>query len=172
MNVYKLLSLLLEYPEQELLEHLDALRQVTATCDGVGENEVKAVEGFLDHLAAGELTALQADYVQTFDLTAEHSLHLTHHLFGDDKNRGPALIDLTEMYKEYGMELEVNELPDYLPLILEFTAQLDDSEARMFLGDAAKVLTVLAASLEKADSAYAPLLRIVEGRGGLTRLAA
>ena len=77
--------------------------------------------------------------MQTFDLTPEHSLHLTHHLFGDDKNRGPALIDLAELYKDYGVEVVANELPDYLPLILEFAAYQEDSDAQTFLSDAVKV---------------------------------
>lgn len=110
--------------------------------------------------------------MQTFDMTAEHSLHLTHHLFGDDKNRGPALIDLGDLYKDYGVEVLGNELPDYLPLILEFTAYLDDNEATVFLSDAYKVLKVLADNLKKAGSPYAALLSIVEGRATLTRLAA
>ena len=121
-----------------------------------------------------KLTELQAAYVKTFDLTPEHSLHLTHHLFGDDndKNRGPALIDLGELYKDYGMKVTTNELPDYLPLILEFVALLDANEATAFLSDANKVLTVLTNNLTKANSPYAPLLSIVKSRATLTRLAA
>lgn len=172
MKIYKLLSVLLEYPDRDLIDHLPEIRQALADSLDVEQAEASVVHKFLDHLEASDLTQLQADYVQTFDLTAEHSLHLTHHLFGDDKNRGPALIDLGELYKDYGVEVAANELPDYLPLILEFTAYLEDSEARMFLSDGIKVLSVLATNLEKAKSPYAGLLRIVEGRGNLTRLAA
>lgn len=172
MTIYKLLSVLLEYPDRELIEHLPEVRQALADSLDVDDGERAVVQKFLSHLASTDLTQLQADYVQTFDLTPEHSLHLTHHLFGDDKNRGPALIDLAELYKDYGVEVEGNELPDYLPLILEFTAYLEETEARVFLSDGAKVLTVLAANLEKARSPYAPLVRIIEGRGNLTRLAA
>ncbi len=172
MTIYKLLSVLLEYPDRELMDHLSEVRQALADSLDVDDGERAVVQKFLAHLASTGLTQLQADYVQTFDLTPEHSLHLTHHLFGDDKNRGPALIDLAELYKDYGVEVQGNELPDYLPLILEFTAYMDETEARVFLADGAKVLTVLAANLEKAGSPYAPLMRIIEGRGNLTRLAA
>jgi nitrate reductase delta subunit len=125
-------------------------------------------------MANTPLTELQANYVKTFDLTPEHSLHLTHHLFGDDndKNRGPALIDLGELYKDYGMKLMTNELPDYLPLILEFAALLDNSESTVFLADANKVLTVLTNNLTKANSPYAPLLSVIKSRATLTSLAA
>jgi nitrate reductase delta subunit len=167
-----MLSVLLEYPEQELIDHLGELGSEIDACIDIDDAERIAMKRFLVHLQNTSLTELQADYVKTFDLTAEHSLHLTHHLFGDDKNRGPALIDLGELYKDYGVEVVTNELPDYLPLILEFAAYLDDSEANVFLADANKVLGVLADNLKKADSPYAALLSIVEGRATLTRLAA
>lgn len=172
MQIYKLLSVLLEYPEQELIDHLPELPERLAECDDTDDAERVALCEFIDHLATTPLTALQEDYVQTFDMTPEHSLHLTHHLFGDDKNRGPALIDLGELYKDYGVEVQGNELPDYLPLILEFAAYLDDNEAMVFLSDANKVFKVLTDNLNKAGSPYAALLSIVEGRATLTRLAA
>jgi nitrate reductase molybdenum cofactor assembly chaperone NarJ/NarW len=172
MQIYKLLSALLDYPNQELVEHLSELHDFVATIQEVDITEREALQGFLTHLQSMSVTELQADYVKTFDMTAEHSLHLTHHLFGDDKNRGPALIDLGELYKDYGVEVVTNELPDYLPLVLEFTAYLDDSEATVFLSDAKKVLSVLADNLKKAESPYAALLSIIENRATLTKLAA
>ncbi len=172
MTLYKLLSALLDYPSQELLDNLPEVRQALEDCLNINGVERATLKKFLTRLDSDDLIDIQADYVQTFDLTPEHSLHLTHHLFGDDKNRGPALIDLSELYKDYGVEVSSNELPDYLPLILEFAAGLEESEARMFLSDAAKVFGVLAANLEKANSPYAPLVRIIEDRATLTRLAA
>jgi nitrate reductase molybdenum cofactor assembly chaperone NarJ/NarW len=172
MRLYKMLSVLLEYPDQELIDHLPELHDEIDACIDMDDAERTAMQRFLPYLQSTPLTELQADYVKTFDLTAEHSLHLTHHLFGDDKNRGPALIDLGELYKDYGVEVVTNELPDYLPLILEFAAYLDEGEANVFLADANKVLGVLADNLKKAGSPYAALLSIVEGRATLTRLAA
>lgn len=172
MRLYKVLSVLLEYPDADLLTHLDEVRNEVGAGVDLDMAEREALMGFIAHLQSRTLTELQADYVQTFDLTAEHSLHLTHHLFGDDKNRGPALIDLGELYKDYGVEVTGNELPDYLPLVLEFAAYLDDGEASVFLSDAGKVLSVLTENLTQAGSPYAALLSIVNGRATLTRLAA
>ncbi|MBM3351555.1 MAG: nitrate reductase molybdenum cofactor assembly chaperone [Betaproteobacteria bacterium] len=172
MQVYKLLSALLEYPDQELVQHLTELEVFVASNADIDAAEREALLQFMQHLQSRPLTELQADYVKTFDMTAEHSLHLTHHLFGDDKNRGPALIDLGDLYKDYGVEVVTNELPDYLPLILEFAAYLDDNEATVFLSDAKKVLGVLTENLTKAESPYAALLSIIEGRATLTKLAA
>src|SRR3990167_6882135 len=162
MQIYKMLSVMLDYPTQELLEHLPELREKMVSCTDMDDLERAAVLKVLQYLGSASLTELQERYVQTFDLTAEHSLHLTHHLFGDDKNRGPALIDLGELYKDYGVEVLTNELPDYLPLILEFAAYLDDSEANVFLSDASKVLGVLTDNLKQAGSPYAALLSIIE----------
>lgn len=167
---HKLLSALLEYPEEELIAALPSLYGVLR--QGFEAAEVLVLERFMRRLAGLDITEAQADYVQTFDLTPEHALHLTHHLFGDDKNRGPALIDLAEYYKQYGLEIAANEgsfreLPDYLPLVLEFAAQLEPDEARLFLSKWTKVLNQLAANLEKAGSPYAPLVHLVERRSRL-----
>ncbi len=172
MTIYKLLSVLLEYPDEELFDNLPAIRRGLDDCEDISAEEREAVLEYLNYMENGDPTEIQASYVQTFDLTAENSLHLTHHLFGDDKNRGPALIDLTELYKDHGVEVAGNELPDYLPLVLEFAACRKDSDARAFLSDAVKVFGVLASNLEKAQSRYAPLVRIIEGRASLPRLAA
>ena len=172
IGIYKVLSLLLQYPTSELIEHLDELEAHMRASRSIEGGEKRVIAQLVARLRESDLTEAQADYVKTFDLTPEHSLHLTHHLFGDDKNRGPALIDLTEMYKEYGLQMAANELPDYLPLVLEFAAQLDDAEARVFLADAARVTRVLANHLEQAGSPYAACIRLIEHRGSLLGLAA
>lgn len=174
MHIYKILSALLEYPDQELFDNLPAITQVLDEIADSDEAELNAVRQFITWMESGDPTEIQADYVKTFDLTPEHSLHLTHHLFGDDndRNRGPALIDLGELYKDYGVKVMTNELPDYLPLVLEFAAMLDDSEGREFLADAGKVLKVLSSNLAKAGSPYAPLISIIESRATPTLIAA
>lgn len=169
---YRIVSRLLDYPETNLLEALDELKESLAADKSFQLSERQVVARFVEYLESLPLTELQAAYVMTFDLVPEHALHLTHHLFGDDKNRGPALIDLTEFYKEYGLELAANELPDFLPLALEFASQLDDSEAQMFLAQWAKVLKQLAANLAEANSPYAALVRLIEDRAQLVKAAA
>lgn len=163
MRIYKLLSYLLDYPGEELYDNLDALRTLAAEAAGDAQEQA-ALDGFLAFVAGIDALELQRQYVETFDLKAQHSLHLTHHLLGDDKNRGPALIDLGEYYKAWGMETIDGELPDYLPLMFEFAATLEAEEARMFLSQIGKVLTILAGNLEKSDSPWAPLVRIGEKR--------
>jgi nitrate reductase delta subunit len=170
--LYRILAKLLDYPDEGLAGVLWEVRMRARSGDEFEARERALIEAFVDHLEALPLTEAQAAYVMTFDMVPEHALHLTHHLFGDDKNRGPALIDLSEFYKEYGLELADNELPDFLPLVLEFADQLDADEARMFLSQWRKVLAQLAGNLEEAGSAYAPLVRLVEDRAHLVKAAA
>lgn len=174
MRIYKVLSVLLEYPDQELIDNLPEIRAIVDGSTDIDAEQRVGLRKFLDHLSSVPLTEIQVEYVNTFDRTPEHSLHLTHHLFGEetDRDRGPALIDLGEMFKEYGVKTVTNELPDYLPLLLEFTSQLDDSEATVFLSDIGKVLKTLTENLTKANSPYAAPLSIIESRATLTRLAA
>ena len=167
---YKLLSKLLDYPDEAMMAALPELR--TELGRDIEADEKAVLEHFIQHLEGLDLTEAKAAYVQTFDLTPSHALHLTHHLFGDDKNRGPALIDLTEFYKEFGLEIASNELPDYLPLVMEFSAQLQEEEIGLFLSQWTKVLNQLASNLEEANSPYAPLVRLVERRSHLIKAAA
>lgn len=171
MILYNVLARLLDYPVAELKTHEVEIREALAGEPEISDQERQVVYDFVEHVAQTSLLELEQEYVQTFDMIPEHSLHLTHHLFGDDRGRGPALVDLGEHYKGMGLEACEGELPDYLPLILEYVSTLDEMAARIFLADAAKVLTEVAANLEKSNSRYAPLLRLVEGRGQLMRAA-
>ncbi len=171
MVIYKLLARLVDYPTEEMLENLPEIGKLIEEDSTISASEKEGLNEFISWLGESELLRLQENYVNTFDMVPEHDLHLTHHLFGDDRGRGPALVDLSEHYKAAGLDVAAKEIPDFLPLILEYVSTLDDMGARVFLGDAAKVLTVLAANLEKAESPYAKLMRIIENRGHLAQAA-
>jgi len=172
MRIYTVLSRLLDYPSEELMTHLDEIQELIASESGLSDSEREAVLKVVAWMQATSLIELQGNYVDTFDHTPEHSLHLTHHSFGESRERGPALVELTEHFKAHGMAAVDGELPDYLPLILEYVTTLDEMQATFFLGETANVLDLLAQSLEKANSPYAPLIRLIERRGRLARTAA
>ncbi len=172
MRLYKIMSALLEYPDQELKSAIPEIDELLRNELALSAEDFAVIRKFTGWMSAMEVTELQAAYVQTFDMTPEHSLHLTHHLFGDDRGRGPALIDLAEYYKEFGLVVDEKELPDYLPLVLEFASTLEPVEAKVFMGQTVKVLTQLALNLEKAESPYAPLVRVIEKRGQLVPVSA
>ena len=171
MVIYKLLARLIDYPTAEMIENLSEVRALVDADSSITSPEKEAINEFVSWMGGQDLLRIQEYYVNTFDMVPEHDLHLTHHLFGDDRGRGPALVDLSEHYKAAGLEVAAKEIPDFLPLILEYVSTLDDMGARVFLGDAAKVITVLAANLEKAESPYAKLMRIIDNRGHLAQAA-
>jgi len=174
MRIYKILSVLLEYPTRELLDHWSEIEQLLPELEHASPEDLQALKDFM-HWAGGlTLTEFQAHYVKTFDFTPENALYLTHHLFSEqDRERGPALVDLSEYYKQQGYEISDGELPDYLPLVLEYVAMLDSiTDVRLFLQQSAHVADIVAGNLEKIDSPYAPLLRIVERHGRLVEIAA
>lgn len=167
MRLYKLLAVLLEYPTREFRDHLDAIEAAIPGLDNATGKEKGVLHDFTAWARSLPLTEFQAQYVKTFDLTPDNALYLTHHLFEEqDRNRGPTLIRLSEYFKQAGFEIENGELPDYLPLILEYVSTLDnDARARTFLSQSADVSAIVAENLETIASPYAPLLRIVERHG-------
>lgn len=173
MRIYKVLSILLDYPEEELMDHLVDVRELVIKERGLAGKDREEIVKVLDWMESRTLIELQQNYVQTFDSRPENSLHLTHHLFGDDdRGRGPALINLGEHYKGAGLSPVKGELPDYLPLVLEYLSTLEEEKAGLFLCNASETLTILAENLEREDSPYASLVRIVERHGESYRSAA
>lgn len=171
MQFYKVAARLLDYPDAELMKNLDAVTQLVNSDLEVTTEEKQVVNELVSWMQSLDLTRIQQTYVDTFDMTPEHDLHLTHHLFGESRERGPAMVEISEHYKAAGLEVSNGELPDFLPLILEYVSTLDEMQARFFLNDAAKVLTVLADNLEKVDSLYGSLIRVIEKRGYLAKAA-
>jgi nitrate reductase delta subunit len=94
--------------------------------------------------------------VSTFDRNPSHSLHLFEHIHGESRDRGQAMVDLMEQYKKHGLEMTGNDLPDYVPLFLEFLSQQEDEEVALgLLGDAIHVLAYIGRKLAGNTSPYA-----------------
>ena len=173
-QVYKVLSVLLEYPTKDLVAHWENINQIISELPNLTSEDKKILSGFTLWASNLSLTKFQADYVDNFDMTAENSLYLTYHLFDEqDRDRGPALIELTELYKSTGFEIGSGELPDYLPLILEYVSTMnDEASALAFLQQTAQAADIIASNLEKNESPYAPLVRMVARHGHVADIAA
>ena len=173
-QIYKILSVLLEYPKKDLTDHWDELNQLINELPDLSADDKKILTGFTQWASSLSLTKFQADYVDNFDMTADNSLYLTYHLFDEqDRDRGPALIQLSELYKSTGFEIGDGELPDYLPLILEYVSTMDDvASAQAFLQQTSQAAEIIASNLEKNESPYAPLVRMVERHGQVEDIAA
>lgn len=157
MQHYQILSALLTYPEPELVAALPELEA------GLPVPMRARVASLLAHLAENDMITLQQEYVQTFDRTPTHSLHLFEHIHGESRDRGQAMVDLMEEYKKHGLEMCPDELPDYVPLFLEFLSQLqDDGAAGRLLGDAVHVLAHIGRKLDANGSVYAGVFDVLE----------
>lgn len=152
--IYRALAALLAYPEAELTAASAEIRGVLA-CDAT---VLASAEPLLQRLAATDLITLQESYVQTFDRSPNHSLHLFEHIHGEDRARGQAMVDLMEEYKSHGFEPVCAELPDYVPLFLEFLSLVDAEEGARLLGDAVHVLAHVGRKLGESGSPYAGVL--------------
>jgi nitrate reductase molybdenum cofactor assembly chaperone NarJ/NarW len=157
----KLVSLLLQYPEGELLAARGDLCRVA--------REMDVAPGFARWWRDEPADDLQARYVETFDFSRRSSLYLTYHTFGDRRQRGMALVALKERYGAAGFDVSGGELPDYLPLVLEFAALAPDLGLEL-LARHRESVELIRASLHDADSPWAELLDVVAGAlPGLTK---
>lgn len=162
------LSALLGYPSEELQANVGAIREALAAERLVPPAGIEALEPLLKELETRDLFELQEAYTDLFDRSRKLSLHLFEHVHGDSRDRGPAMVDLGQTYLDRGFVMAVSELPDYLPLYLEFLACQPFAEARDLLGEPAHVLAALQQRLAERDSPYggvfAALLALAEAR--------
>jgi nitrate reductase delta subunit len=142
------LALLLDYPQAEACEHLDALAAVLAPLAAAGALPA------LFEAWRGDLMDLQSLYIETFDRGRSTSLNLFEHVHGDSRDRGQAMVDLLAQYARAGLELQARQLPDYLPVYLEYASALEPAAARAALADVAPLLAALAAALERRRSPW------------------
>lgn len=157
--LYRLLARLLDYPDQELASHLE---EIGGALGELPEPARPVLSAFLAWAQNRPLTDWQTEYVRTFDLSPDHSLHLTWHLFEEqDRRRGMTLAGLAEFYTKQGLAIARRELPDYLPLILEYASLLPPGQGQTFLQQCRQALLALAENLDRTESPYAPLVRLL-----------
>ncbi|TNH28509.1 nitrate reductase molybdenum cofactor assembly chaperone [Micromonospora orduensis] len=151
-------SLLLDYPEPEMLARLDLIRDASQQLPvTIGES----IRGFADHLAQTPLPQLQAEYVKTFDNRRRCNLFLTYFAHGDTRKRGLALLRFKQTYLSAGYELDDTELPDHLCVVLEFAATVDQERGRSLILDHRAGLELLRVSLADLSSPWAALIDVV-----------
>lgn len=162
MKTFKVISLLLCYPESDWLAALPELEDALATEADVNGEAGARLAPLFALLRNSELIALQENYVATFDRNPSHSLHLFEHIHGESRDRGSAMIDLLNEYWKHDFDASASELPDYVPLFLEFLSQLPTEEALVLLGDAVHVLATIGRKLDANGSPYAHAFQILE----------
>ena len=154
----RVLARLLSYPDAELRGHLGDLSTALHSEQALSAARLGELDALLKSMRVRDPIELEADYVQLFDRGRSTSLHLFEHVHGDSRDRGPAMIDLAQTYEKVGLYLAEGELPDYLPVVLEFVSTQPAKEARAFLGEMTHILNALFSALVKRESAYASVL--------------
>lgn len=157
MRTFKALSALLTYPSRDLQEAIPAIRTV------LGEGllpraSLAALEPLLASLETQDIYDLQERYVLLFDRSRTLSLNLFEHIHGESRDRGGAMVDLLETYRAGGFDLAGTELPDHLPVLLEFLSMRPLAEAHEILADAGHIIVALAERLARRESVYAAAL--------------
>jgi len=157
--IFKTFSALLTYPTKELQEATGAMSE-SLDHEGALPKAVRApLYDLIEEIATGDLYDLQERYGLLFDRNRSLSLHLFEHVHGESRDRGQAMIDLKNLYEKNGLAMNAAELPDFLPLFLEFLSTQSRAEACALLAQPAHVLAVLAERLKKRGSSYEAVFR-------------
>ncbi len=155
------LALLLTYPDARLRGLLPQLADFLESERSLSAGTRAALAALVAGLRGGEPYEVEAAYVDCFDRGRSTSLLLFEHVHGDSRERGQAMIDLIATYEAAGLRLAPGELPDHLPVVLEFASTQPEKVAREFLGEIARILDRLYAALAARRSRYAAVIAAV-----------
>lgn len=150
----KILGLLLTYPNENLVQAAGDIFKVLEAEQWLPKKQLAGIQKLLTHIGTSDLFDLQEEYVMLFDRTPSLSLHLFEHIHGDSRDRGPAMVDLDNVYREAGLNNASDETPDYLPLFLEYLSILPAEQAQDDLKGAIDVIAALGERLKKRESFY------------------
>jgi nitrate reductase delta subunit len=150
----KVLSALLTYPTAELQAAVPEMRAVLDAENRLPQKNRDRLDRILEEMVNGDLFDLQERYVLLFDRTRSLSLHLFEHVHGESRDRGQAMVDLMALYEQHGLAMTSSDLPDHLPLFLEFVSELPETEAQDLIDQTAHVLEAIRLRLKKRKATY------------------
>lgn len=154
----RVLAALLGYPDAPMRSHLSEMRDIPRSEGALSAARQTELDALIDSLSSGDPLETEASYVELFDRSRLTSLHLFEHVHGDSRDRGPALVDLARTFESAGLHLAEGEMPDYLPVVLEYASTQPPREARAFLAEMAHILNAIYSALSKRRSRYASVL--------------
>jgi nitrate reductase molybdenum cofactor assembly chaperone NarJ/NarW len=157
-RTYRALAALLSYPTEALQAVTGEIAEVLAGEAIVPAPRLAAIRAFLDDVASTDIYELQARYFSLFDRSRTLSLHLFEHVHGESRDRGQAMADLIMLYQSHGLDMAADELPDFLPLFLEFLSLLPNEEARTMLTEPAGILHALTDRLAARNTGYTAVM--------------
>lgn len=154
----KVLAHLLSYPDATLRAHLSEMRTALHEECAMTPDRLKELDVLIATLGGSDVLDIEAQYVELFDRGRATSLHLFEHVHGDSRDRGPAMIDLAQTYEKAGLFLTPDEMPDYLPVVLQFVSTQPPLEARAFLAEMAHIFNAIFNALQQRNTPYASVL--------------
>jgi nitrate reductase molybdenum cofactor assembly chaperone NarJ/NarW len=170
LAILRALGALLGYPRPELLAALPEIAAEIAGARLLAAGDRAGLLALVDALASMDPMAAEEAYVELFDRGRSTSLYLFEHVHGEARDRGAAMVELNELYAAAGLELAGRELPDYLPVVLEYLSCRDRNEARAMLADCAHILRLIGEMLTRRGSRYAAVfqaLLAIAGEAGI-----
>lgn len=160
-KVLKLLSALLDYPEHELQGAQQELLSVIEADNVLSGSSRERLYTWVQQFCTTPIEELQEAYIDLFDRGRSHSLLLFEHVHGESRDRGQAMVDLMALYERNGYQLGKRELPDYIPLFLEYLSQRPLVEIQDALANVAHILAVLAERMQRRESRYTLLFELL-----------
>lgn len=157
MLILKVISRLLDYPSEALFNASEELVDVVQQDHTISQSNKDSLVSFIQKLAARDLYDAQESYDLLFDRGRSLSLLLFEHVHGESRDRGQAMVDLINVYKSKGFEVDSSQLPDYIPLYLEFLSEQETDFAEEWLGDICHLMTMLSERLIERECYYSVL---------------
>jgi nitrate reductase delta subunit len=161
-DTFKVLSILLSYPTADVVSAVPDMKAAIQSEALMPSHLRRRLSALVDEFADRDLIDLQERYVLLFDRSRSLSLHLFEHVHGESRDRGQAMVDLMALYERHGLAIDAKELPDYLPLFLEFLATLPLDDARTLLDEPLHIIAAMSQRHRKRDSAYAIVFETLE----------
>lgn len=161
MDILKVISLLLDYPQQVVMDAGQELVDAIEQCRLVSPEQRRTLLAAVRELTAMDLMDAQECYLGLFNRGRYLSLLLFEHVHGESRDRGQAMVDLLAQYEADGFAIQSRELPDYIPLYLEYLSTREQLVARAGLADVQHLLALLAARLEEQGSSYAACFQVL-----------
>lgn len=162
------LAHLLNYPDAERRAALPDVLAALHDEHALGEAHQADIDILIAALQRTNVYDVEAGYIEVFDRGRSTSLHLFEHVHGDSRDRGPAMVDLIKTYEAAGLYLDDGELPDFLPVVLEYASTQPSEQARAFLGEFAHILNAIFNALQQRGSDYAVVLAALLELAGQT----
>ncbi len=158
----KILSAILSYPSNEMIEGEAELLEALKGDKTVSEQTKSLAGALVSDICSHDVYDAQERYVLLFDRTRTNSLHLFEHVHGESRDRGQAMVDLAVMYEKQGFDIEAKELPDFIPVFLEYLSTQSGEEVNNLLGQTLHIMVAIRQRLQKRKSIYANAFLAIE----------